>query len=106
MKKILILICLASFALSEDKTSTFDVKGMMCGGGCVKKINRAMDSIEGIKSREVIFEKETMIVVYDDKLVNDNMIISALKENNYSCSLKEKPKKDSPIISFFKNLFN
>ena len=55
---------------------------------------------------EVIFEKETMIVVYDDKLVNDNMIISALKENNYSCSLKEKPKKDSPIISFFKNLFN
>ena len=107
MKKILLsIICIIGVSISADKTSTFDVKGMMCGGGCVKKINRAMDSIEGIKSREVIFEKETMIVVYDDKLVNDNMIISALKENNYSCSLKEQPKKDSPIISFFKNLFN
>ena len=49
-----------------------------------------------------------MVVVYDDKLVSDKMIVAALKENNYSCSLKEKPGKgsDSPIISFFKGLFN
>ena len=106
MKKLLILTSLLSFILSADKTSDFDVKGMMCAGGCVKKINRAMDSIEGIKSREVNFEKSSMVVIYDDKIVNDKMIISALQENNYSCSLKEKPKKDSGIISFFKNLFN
>ena len=79
---------------------------MMCGGGCVKKINRAMDSIEGIKSREVNFEKSTMTVVYDDKKVNEGMIVAALKANNYSCSLKEETNKDSSIISFFKNLFN
>ena len=52
MKKTLITsLCLIGFAFSGEKTSNFDVKGMMCGGGCVKKINRAMDSIEGIKSR-------------------------------------------------------
>ena len=83
---------------------------MMCGGGCVKKINRAMDSIEGIKSREVNFEKSTMTVIYNDELVNDKMIIAALEKNNYSCSLKEAPKetpkKDSPVMLFFKNLFN
>ena len=107
MKKILLsIICIIGVSISADKTSTFDVKGMMCGGGCVKKINRAMDSIEGIKSREVNFEKSSMVVIYDDKIVNDKMIISALQENNYSCSLKEEQKKDSPIISFFKNLFN
>ena len=111
MKKILILsLSLISFVLSADKTSDFDVKGMMCAGGCVKKINRAMDSIEGIKSREVNFEKSSMTVVYDDQLVSEKIIVAALKENNYSCSLKEKskesPKKNSPIVEFFKNLFN
>ncbi len=110
MKKILLsIICIVGVSISADKTSTFDVKGMMCGGGCVKKINRAMDSIEGIKSREVNFEKSTMTVVYDDQLVSEKIIIEALKENNYSCSLKEKPKenpkKNSPIVEFFKNLF-
>ena len=107
MKKILIgIICVVGMSISADKTSNFDVKGMMCAGGCVKKINRAMDSIEGIKSRSVDFEKSSMTVVYDDQIVNEKMIITALKENNYSCSLKEKPKSDSSVISFFKNLFN
>ena len=107
MKKILMgIICVVGISISADKTSNFDVKGMMCAGGCVKKINRAMDSIEGIKSRSVDFEKSSMTVVYDDQIVNEKMIITALKENNYSCSLKEKPKSDSPVISFFKNLFN
>ena len=107
MKKMLIIsLCLVGFVFCEEKTSDFDVKGMMCSNGCVKKINRAMDSIEGIKSREVNFEKATMTVVYDDELVNDKMIVSTLEKNNYSCSLKEAPKKNSPIIEFFKSLFN
>ena len=107
MKKMLITsLCLIGFIFSEEKTSDFDVKGMMCGNGCVKKINRAMDSIEGIKSREVNYEKSTMTVVYDDQLVNDTMIIEALGKNNYSCKLKEAPKKGSPLMRFFKNLFN
>jgi len=111
MKKILITsVCLIGFIFCGEKTSDFSVKGMMCSGGCVKKINRAMDSIEGIKSREVNFEKEMMTVIYDDELVNDKIIITALEKNNYSCSLKEAPKektkKESPVKLFFKNLFN
>ena len=107
MKKIIFsMICIIGISISADKTSNFDVKGMMCAGGCVKKINRAMDSIEGIKSREVNFEKSSMTVVYDDQLVNEKIIVAALKENNYSCSLKEKPKEDSRVMSFLKSLFN
>ena len=107
MRKILITgLLLIGFIFSEEKTSDFDVKGMMCGNGCVKKINRAMDSIEGIKSREVNYEKSTMTVIYDDQLVNDTMIIEALGKNNYSCKLKDSPKKESPLMLFFKNLFN
>ena len=107
MKKIILsLICIVGVSIAADKTSTFDVKGMMCGNGCVKKINRAMDSMDGIKSRQVNFEKSSMIVTYDDQKINDKMIITALKENNYSCSLKENPEEVSPFILFFKNLFN
>ena len=107
MKKISItILCLIGFILCEEKSSDFDVKGMMCGNSCVKKINSAMDSIEGIKSREVNYEKSTMTVVYDDQLVNDTMIIEALGKNNYSCKLKDPPKKESPLMLFFKNLFN
>ncbi len=108
MKKILVTgLCLIGFIIGADKTSDFNVKGMMCAGGCVKKINRAMDSIDGIKSREVNFEKSIMTVVYDDKIVNDQMIIAALEKNNYSCSIKkEEAKTNSSIMDFFKNLFN
>ena len=107
MKKIILsLICIVGVSIAADKTSTFDVKGMMCGNGCVKKINRAMDSMDGIKSRQVNFEKSSMIVTYDDQKINDKMIITALKENNYSCSLKENPEEVSSFFLFFKNLFN
>ncbi len=94
------------YLFAIDKTSTFDVKGMMCGGGCVKKINRAMDSIEGIKSREVNFEKSLMVVTYDNKLVNDELIISALEKNNYSCAVVDKTKKKSMLRTLFDNLKN
>ena len=108
MKLFLSIVCFVGLVFSAEKTSTYDVKGMMCGNGCVKKINRALNSLEGIKSKDVNFETSSMVVVYDDKLVSDKMIVAALKENNYSCSLKEKPGKgsDSPIMSFFKGLFN
>ncbi len=107
MKKLLLsVVCIIGISISADQSSTFDVKGMMCGNGCVKKINRAMDSMDGIKSRQVNFEKSSMIVTYDDQKINDKMIITALKENNYSCSLKDNPEELSPFILFFKNLFN
>tara|TARA_B100000927_G_C16364523_1_gene428909 strand:- start:100 stop:426 length:327 start_codon:yes stop_codon:yes gene_type:complete len=108
MKLLLSMLLFVGIVFSAEKTSTYDVKGMMCGNGCVKKINRALNTLEGIKSKDVNFETSSMVVVYDDKLVSDKMIVAALKENNYSCSLKEKPVSgdDSPIMSFFKNLFN
>ena len=108
MKLFLSMVCFVGLVFSTEKTSTYDVKGMMCGNGCVKKINRALNSLDGIKSKSVNFETSSMVVVYDDQLVNDKMIVEALKENNYSCAVKEKPRRgsDSPIMSFFKGLFN
>ena len=52
MKLLLVL----TSSLLFSATSEFNVEGMMCGSGCVKKINRALDSIDGIESRKVNFE--------------------------------------------------
>ena len=37
MKLLLSIICFIGLVFSAEKTSTYDVKGMMCGNGCVKK---------------------------------------------------------------------
>ena len=106
MKKILILVCLFGLVISAEKISDFSVKGMMCGVGCIKKINNTINGIDGVKNCDVNFEKERMQITYDDELVNDEMIINALSTNTtYSCKLNERP-KDNPIKLFFKNLFN
>ena len=101
-KKILLLISF-SLILCSCKTSEFNVKGMMCGNGCVKKIEKEINMIEGIKEYNISFQKSNMIITYDSNLVNENIIIEALNNNtNYSCTLKEET---NSFMSFFKNLF-
>ena len=77
MKLLLSMLLFVGIVFSAEKTSTYDVKGMMCGNGCVKKINRALNTLEGIKSKDVNFETSSMVVVYDDKLVSDKMIVES-----------------------------
>ena len=102
MKKILIAVATLSFIIAEPVTETFNVKGMMCGHGCVQTIEKEIKSIEGIKEYNVSFEKSNMIITYDNELTDDNTIMDRLNTNtNYSCSLK----KPNSFIYFFKNLF-
>ena len=99
MKLLLILTC--SFLFSA--TSEFDVKGMMCGVGCVNKIKTHIGSLDGVKKCDVNFDKGVMTVDYDESKLNDKAIIEKLTDKTtYSCSIKkdEKPK------GFFKRIFS
>ena len=97
-----ILFLLFNLILCAIQTSEFNIKGMMCGNGCVKTIEKEINSIEGIKECNVSFKKSHMIITYDNKLTNDDNIMSKLNTNTtYSCTLK----KTNSFISFFKNLF-
>ena len=97
-----ILFLSFNLILCAVQTSEFNVKGMMCGNGCVKTIEKEINSIEGIKECSVSFEKSNMVITYDDELTNDNVIMSKLNTNTtYSCTFK----KNNSFISFFKNLF-
>ena len=97
-----ILFLLFNLILCTIQTSEFNVKGMMCGNGCVKTIEKEINSIEGIKEYSISFENSNMIITYDSELINDDDIMSKLNTNTtYSCTLK----KTNSFISFFKNLF-
>tara|TARA_B100000287_G_C20405004_1_gene691197 strand:+ start:266 stop:583 length:318 start_codon:yes stop_codon:yes gene_type:complete len=105
MKKYILLVLLFNLILCATQISEFKIDGMMCGFGCVDKIKKEMDTIEGVQDYSVSFEKSNMIVTYNNKLVNDKVIMDKLNSNTtYSCSLKNQEKNNS-FISFFKNLF-
>ena len=103
--KIYILLLLSfNLIMCATQTSEFNVKGMMCGIGCVNKIEKEINNIEGIKKYDISFEKSNMIITYDTELVNDNTIIETLNANTtYSCTLKKE--ENNSFISFFKNFF-
>ena len=100
MKLLLLLLC--SFVLSA--TSSFDIKGMVCGAGCVDKIKTHIGSLDGVKSCDVNFNKGTMIVDYDELKLNDATIIKTLSnKTTYSCSIK---KDKEPKKGFFQRIFS
>ena len=97
-----ILFLSFNLILCAIQTSEFNVKGMMCSNGCVKTIEKEINSIEGIKKYSISFEKSNMIITYDTEMTNDDNIANKLNTNTtYSCTLK----KTNSFISFFKNLF-
>ena len=105
MRKYISLILLVNLILCSNQTSEFNVKGMMCGFGCAKKIEKEINLLEGIKDFSVNFDESNMIVTYNSDLINDEIIMNVLNTNTtYSCTLKEE-KKNNSFISFFKNLF-
>ena len=101
-KKKYILFLSFNLILCAIQTSEYNVKGMMCGNGCVKTIEKEINSIEGVKKYSVSFEKSHMIITYDSEMINDNIIMNKLNTNTtYSFTIK----KTNSFISFFKNLF-
>ena len=91
MKNILIIATLLSFSLAGTATSTFSVEGMMCAKGCVGKVNKAINSVDGVKTIDVDFNKSVATVTFDDQKANEGQILAALKAGtSYSCNVKEK----------------
>ena len=98
--RILLILC---SSLLFSATSNFNVSGMMCGAGCVNKIETQVGSLDGVKSCDVNFDKGTMTVEYDESKLDDKLIIKTLTDKTtYTCT----PKKDKePKKGFFKRIF-
>ena len=110
MRYILAVYLSLSFVFATDTQKSFKVEGMHCGYGCVNKVKSVVTSIEGVKTCDVDFEKSLMTVVYDEKKIDSNKIITSLsQETTYTTTSIDENKgkeKKKTFWSKLKNLFN
>lgn len=78
------------------KKETFNIQGMTCSS-CSSHVDRAVRKLEGIKNVNVNLLSNSMVVEYNEKLLDTQKIIKAVEEVGYGASLQEKKKdKTSP----------
>ena len=78
MKKRFFVLFLSGLCFAAPVKNTFNVEGMMCGYGCVSKINSLVTDIKGVKECNVDFENKIMEVVFDNTSINAQTIIKSL----------------------------
>ena len=89
---LIFAICIAA-----PVKNTFNVEGMMCGYGCVSKINSIVSELNGVKECNVSFEKSSLVVVYDNINLDSELIIKSLP-NPYVVTLVSESITKSFIV--------
>ncbi len=97
IKKMFILLFFFALVAAEPVTKSFNVKGMMCGYGCVTTINNSIKTLEGVKNCEVSFENKLMTVTFENKLLNESKIIESLPTPYIATLLVSLIKKEYEI---------
>ena len=65
------------------------ITGMSCAA-CSARVDKAVRSLKGIKELSVNLLTNSMVVSYDEKIVNSSKIIEIVKKAGYGASLAEK----------------
>ena len=64
----------------------FEVNGMMCAA-CQANVERAVVHLDGVHSVNVSLLAKNMVVEYDDALITPEIIMKAVDDAGYSCSI-------------------
>ncbi len=73
----------------------YEVTNMMCAS-CVAHVKKAAEEVVGVELVEVNLLTESMNVIFDENITNDEKIIEAVKKEGYGCQIfKRKIKVDS-----------
>ena len=91
---LIFAICIAA-----PVKNTFNVEGMMCGYGCVSKINSIVSELNGVKECNVSFEKSSLVVVYDNINLDSELIIKSLPNPYIVTLVSESITKSFIVIS-------
>ena len=67
----------------------FSVMGMSCAA-CVGHVNKAVARLKGVNNVDVNLLSNSMVVDYDEKVVNINDIINAVSDAGYGAKIYEK----------------
>ncbi len=72
------------------------IGGMSCAA-CSARVDKAVRSLKGIKEVNVNLLTNTMVVSYDEKILNDDKIIKAVVKSGYTAELVKQENSDTPI---------
>ena len=75
----------------------YSISGMSCAA-CSSRVNKAVRVLKGIKEVNVNLLTNSMVVSYDEKVINSNKIIEAVKKAGYGASLITSD-SSKPIIT-------
>jgi len=71
----------------------FNVTGMTCSA-CSAHVEKSVKKLEGINTVSVNLLQNTMMVEYDENVLDSEAIISAVVDGGYGCSLPDEVKKE------------
>lgn len=71
------------------KRSVFDVKGMSCSA-CSAAVSRAVSKLEGVDKADVNLLTNSMSVIYDEKNIQEQNIIEAVRSAGYDAEIKKQ----------------
>ena len=72
-----------------DTNAEITIDGMSCQVGCAAYIDEELEKVSGVVSADVSFENKLASITYDNSLISEHDIISAinsLKDSAYSVS--------------------
>lgn len=70
------------------KSQKFNVTGMTCSA-CSSRIEKNINKTEGIKEANVNLLSNSMMIEYDDSIINENDIIKVVQDTGYDAYLAE-----------------
>lgn len=70
----------------------FDIQGMTCSS-CSSHVERAVKKLEGIKSVNVNLLSNSMVVEYNENIINTNKIINTVIDAGYGANVSDKTEK-------------
>ncbi len=71
------------------KKVKFNIQGMTCSS-CSSHVEKSVKNLNGIKNVNVNLLSNTMIAEYDEKYLDDNIIIKAVIDAGYGISVEDK----------------
>ena len=74
----------------------FSVMGMSCAA-CVSHVNKAVARLNGVNNVDVNLLSNSMVVDYDEKVVNINDIINAVSDAGYGAKIYEKVNNNAAL---------
>lgn len=67
----------------------FDITGMSCAA-CQVRVEKSVSKLDGVNAVNVNLLKNTMDVEYDDKVLSEESIVSAVEKAGYGASARKE----------------